>query len=199
MIGVYKIVSPTGRIYVGQSKDIQRRFSEYNKLKCIKQRKLYSSLKKYGVDAHIFTILEECEEDLLNIVERKWQDYYDVTGKNGLNLCLVNTEDKRRVFTEESISIMKNKLSKLFLGESGPFYGRKHTNESRAKMSMNRIGNKNAIGGKRHLGPLSAKATIILDLDNGIFYSIGELSNNLGISIYKLRLQLNKSKKYIIV
>jgi len=182
MIGVYKIVSPTGKIYVGQSKDIQRRFIEYSKLKCVKQRKLYSSLKKYGVDAHIFTILEECEEDLLNIVERKWQDYYDVTGKNGLNLCLVNTEDKRRVFNKESVDIMKSKLSLLLSGDKNPFYGKKHTKEASIKMSKSRINNKNAL-------------RYILDLDTGIFYTYDELSILFNISRYKI----NKNKeKYIV-
>jgi group I intron endonuclease len=82
MIGIYKIVSPSGRVYIGQSKDMERRFIEYNKLKCKKQRKLYSSFMKYGVDKHMFYIVEECNIDELNIVERKWQDYYDVTSKN---------------------------------------------------------------------------------------------------------------------
>ena len=29
--GIYKITSPTGRIYIGQSKNIKQRFRDYNK------------------------------------------------------------------------------------------------------------------------------------------------------------------------
>ena len=33
MIGIYKITSPIGRIYIGQSIDVERRFKNYYKLK----------------------------------------------------------------------------------------------------------------------------------------------------------------------
>ena len=197
-IGIYKIISPTNRIYIGQSIDIDFRFSYYKKLNCKVQRRLYNSLLKYGPENHIFEILELCVIDELNKLERKWQDYYDVTGKSGLNLCLVNTEDKRRVFNEESVEIMKKKLSLLHTGDRNPFYGKKHTKETCIKMGLSRIGNKNALGNKREIGCNSPKAKIILDLDVGIFYSIGELSNNLKISVYKLKQHIKNSKKYII-
>jgi group I intron endonuclease len=184
MIGIYKIVSPSGRVYIGQSKDIERRFIEYNKLKCKKQRKLYSSFMKYGVDKHIFYILEECSIDELNIVERKWQDYYNVTSKNGLNLCLVNTEEKKRVFNKEGIDIMKKKLSVLLSGENNPFYGKKHSKESSIKMSNSRINNENAL------------KKCILDLDTGIYYTYDELLKLFNMSYYKV----NRNKeKYIVL
>lgn len=199
MIGIYKIVSPSGRVYVGQSIDIDLRFSYYKKLNCKRQKRLYNSLLKYGPESHIFEILELCVINDLNKVERKWQDYYDVMNKNGLNLCLTNTDAKRRVFNKESVEIMKKKLSALMSGENNPFYGKKHSKETCIKMGLSRVGNKNAIGGRREIGINSHKAKIILDLEVGIFYSIGELSNNLGISIYKLKQNIKSSKKYILV
>ena len=63
--GIYKIVSPSGRIYIGQTIDIARRFKEYKNLRCKSQPKLYNSLKKYGPDKHIFEILEECPTNFL--------------------------------------------------------------------------------------------------------------------------------------
>jgi group I intron endonuclease len=67
MIGIYKITSPTNKIYIGQSVDIERRFKEYKRLNCKKQTKLYFSLKKHGVENHVFEILEECSQDNLYI------------------------------------------------------------------------------------------------------------------------------------
>ncbi len=32
MIGIYKITNPEGKIYIGQSIDIDRRFKEYKRL-----------------------------------------------------------------------------------------------------------------------------------------------------------------------
>lgn len=60
--GIYKITSPSGRIYIGQSEDINRRFHQYKKLNCKKQWLLYKSFVKYGVDNHIFEIIVECDK-----------------------------------------------------------------------------------------------------------------------------------------
>ena len=54
MIGIYKITSPTNKIYIGQSIDIENRFTKYKSLDCKNQVRLYNSLKKYGFDKHKF-------------------------------------------------------------------------------------------------------------------------------------------------
>jgi len=60
--GIYKITSPTNKIYIGQSIDIFNRWNQYKKLKSsIKQQpKIYNSLKFYGINNHTFEIIEEC-------------------------------------------------------------------------------------------------------------------------------------------
>lgn len=95
--GIYKITSPSGRIYIGQSSNINFRWNQYKKLQaCNKQILLFRSFKKYGVDNHIFEIIEECPNNLLNKKERFWQDYYDVLNSiKGLNCKLTSTEDKK--------------------------------------------------------------------------------------------------------
>lgn len=45
MTGIYKIISPTNKIYIGQAIDIIFRINQYEKLNCKNQRKLYNSLK----------------------------------------------------------------------------------------------------------------------------------------------------------
>ena len=53
--GIYKITSPTGRVYIGQSVDIKRRIRVYRYPEQVKsQRKLYDSLNKYGYEKHKF-------------------------------------------------------------------------------------------------------------------------------------------------
>jgi group I intron endonuclease len=100
MIGIYKITSPTNKVYIGQSVDIKLRWS------CHKtdnvRSKLKSSFKKHGFENHTFEILEECSIELLNERERFWQDFYDVLGPNGLNLRLTTISDKSGKFSEES-------------------------------------------------------------------------------------------------
>ena len=68
--GIYKITSPSGKIYIGQSKDIRRRMQYYNRLNCKNQTKLYNSLLKYGWENHLFEILIECSELELNYLEK---------------------------------------------------------------------------------------------------------------------------------
>jgi len=57
--GIYKITSPTNKIYIGESLNIERRWSHYKTLNCKQQHKLLNSFKKYGVINHKFEILEE--------------------------------------------------------------------------------------------------------------------------------------------
>lgn len=59
IIGIYKITSPTNKVYIGQSININRRFKEYlNILKSKGQTKLYHSFNKYKIENHTFEILE---------------------------------------------------------------------------------------------------------------------------------------------
>lgn len=67
MIGIYKITSPSNKVYIGQSIDIDKRLDKYKTdLKYISQPKLRNSLRKYGIDNHKFEILEECLQEQLN-------------------------------------------------------------------------------------------------------------------------------------
>ena len=52
MIGIYKITSPTGRIYIGQSVNIERRFKQHKrKTKNYKPNTLLiNSFNKYGAE-----------------------------------------------------------------------------------------------------------------------------------------------------
>lgn len=103
MIGIYKIISPTNKIYIGQSNDIFNRIYHYEKLDCRKQRKLYNSLSKYGFNDHKFEIIELCGESDLNYWERYYQELYDVINPSkGLNLKLTKIGDKSGTLSEET-------------------------------------------------------------------------------------------------
>lgn len=112
MVGIYKITSPSNKIYIGQSVNINKRFETYKKLKCKAQSKLYCSFISHGVENHIFEIIEECLIEELNIRERYWQEYYNVLDC-GLNLVLTKTKDRSGKSSEET----KTKLSISHLGK----------------------------------------------------------------------------------
>lgn len=108
--GIYRIESPSGRIYIGQSQDCNKRWNQYyKKLNCKRQHLLYKSFKKYGFNAHVFSIIEECSKEQLNNRERHWQEHYDVLNRDrGMNLRYVESDDKIAEFSLE----VRQKISK---------------------------------------------------------------------------------------
>jgi len=147
MIGIYKITSPSNKIYIGQSKDINNRLRDYLKLQnCKGQVKLYRSFIKHGVQNHIFEVIEECNFEDLNIKERYWQDYYDVLNKNGLNCFLTKTDEKPKIFSIESrkkLSETKKRIPRELLTNflnSNIGHNRKHSEETKKKISQSNKG-----------------------------------------------------------
>ncbi len=87
MIGIYKITSPTNKVYIGQSIDIEKRFNKYKKLGCKKQTKLYCSFLSHGTDKHKFEILCECVRGELNNLEIYYINLYQTfNSEKGMNL-----------------------------------------------------------------------------------------------------------------
>lgn len=108
--GIYKITSPTGKIYIGQSEDIKSRFRNYKTTSSDGQPRLHRSLKKYGWFHHVFEIIEECSTDELLCRERHWQDFYNVLGEKGLNCKLTECGDKKQIWVKESKEKLSNTL-----------------------------------------------------------------------------------------
>ena len=115
MIGIYKITSPTGKVYIGQSTDIGKRLGAYKRLECKSQTRLYNSIVKYDFYHHIFEVIEECAIEQLNIRERYWQDVYDVLSKKGLNCRLTGTDDRSGKVSADSNKKRIQKHRKIIL------------------------------------------------------------------------------------
>jgi len=127
--GIYKITSPTGKIYIGQTIDIQRRFDEYRKMRaCKTQIILYKSFIKYGVDSHKFEIITECKTEELNYWERYYQELFQSTSSMGLNCYLTKAGDKSGKMSEDSIR--KRQQTRIKNGTNKPS---KETIEKRAQ------------------------------------------------------------------
>jgi group I intron endonuclease len=85
MIGIYKITSPTGRIYIGQTTNHIVRWNKYMKLQCKDQPSLYNSLLKHTPNNHTFEMIEECNVDELDNREIHWGEFYNVLSNSHLN------------------------------------------------------------------------------------------------------------------
>lgn len=130
MIGIYKIISPSGKIYIGQSRDLKRRKNDYEKYikNSNRQIKLLASINKYGWESHVFEIIEECLFEDLNKRERYFQELYNSVD-SGLNCIYTKTDEKPAIFGKESRDKMRNSR-----------YGKKASLETRQKMSEKRKG-----------------------------------------------------------
>lgn len=73
---IYKITSPSNKVYIGQSWSWIKRKSVYRRLACKSQTHLYNSLVKYGFENHSFEILEELPESILQEELDKLEIYY---------------------------------------------------------------------------------------------------------------------------
>ena len=147
MKGIYKIISPSNKVYIGQSIDIERRFRHYKRLSCKDQVKIYNSFLKYGVNAHIFEVLELCDTEDLNNRERHYQDLYDSVA-NGLNLLYVKSEHFNGGHSEESKKKISNsKKGKTFTDEHKYKIGLSNSRrvisaETKEKHRLNGLGKK---------------------------------------------------------
>lgn len=134
MIGIYKITSPTGRVYIGSSNDIDNRLCSYKNLKCKNQTKLFNSIKAHGWDMHKFEVLEECSIETLLERELHYGIKFNVLDREaGLNCRLPKsgehytymsqeTKDKigetnKLIQTGKSLGHYESKLKKLTIEE----------------------------------------------------------------------------------
>lgn len=140
--GIYKITSPSGKVYIGQAIDINKRWSEYklsnSNLK--RQPRIYRSFIKYGVDGHIFEIIEECNESILNEREIYWGNYYGVLGINGLNCRLGNSGGKISEEVKKQISKSSKGLKKPIFkrGKDHAMYGVNKTQQHKDNISKSK-------------------------------------------------------------
>ena len=140
MVGIYKITNPSGKVYIGQAVDIERRWKQHSDKSYWSKTKLYNSFKKYGVGNHTFKVIEECLKEELNSKERYYQEKYNVL-KEGLNHILQDADEKVKVYSEET----KQKMSKWQTGLkkseehkrkiSEAMKGKKQSEETKSKRS----------------------------------------------------------------
>ena len=106
---VYKITSPTGRVYVGKTTRINDRISYYRNNNKGGQKILDSSIKKYGWDQHIFEIIDEAPVDQLNELEIKYIKEFNTfhyDNPNGMNLTRGGEGTLGRKHSKKTIDLM---------------------------------------------------------------------------------------------
>lgn len=165
--GIYMIKNKnTGQLYIGQSIDIKKRWYKHIMYGKYEYCHTYidRAINKYGKDNFELIIIEEVPEDKLDEREKFWieqynayknKKHYNLTPGGDFNPMKVEEIVKKRSgenhyfhksngheptrgflghhHTQET----KDKLSKKFSGKNNPMYGKKHSLETRKKISQN--------------------------------------------------------------
>ena len=133
---IYKITSPTNKVYIGKTYDLRKRINHHKH--CARKNKnyiLHNSIRKYGWENHVLEILETIDDSLLNEREMYWikefNCYYQANPM-GMNMTLGG--DGQRNYWMHDIERRK-KMSEMKMGEKNNFYGRKHTDETKQIIS----------------------------------------------------------------
>lgn len=103
---IYKITNLVNKkIYIGQTKDINRRFREHRKCgyNQVKNKYLYNAIKKYGIDSFAFEVLEYVEN--YNEREQYWINYFQSANPDkGYNIDTSGVPNQhKRELTEQEL------------------------------------------------------------------------------------------------
>ena len=127
MVGIYKITSPTGKVYIGQSWNIEKRWKKYKDYTCKAQIKLYASFKKHKVKSHIFEIVHELPNDItqkvLDNYEILYWELYILIGINMMNIKVPGLGGKGSKHRLETIELISRKQKESY---QNPKRSRKH-------------------------------------------------------------------------
>jgi len=151
---IYRVTSPSGKSYIGQTKrSFEKRWSEHISCpgSCIL---LENAIKKYGMDKMALEILVEVSDHLLDDYEHRFIAMYATIEPNGYNIrsgggAFSSHSEASRMRMRESKMGEKNHnfgkprsdstkmaISCAKSGENHHFFGKTFTDEHKAKLSI---------------------------------------------------------------
>jgi len=170
---IYRITSPTGKIYIGQSIDVEYRFYVGYKVgKPRQQMLIFKSITKHGLYNHVFELIhildtKELDKDQtiseLNKLETlcitEFKSFIDHS-KNGLNLSMggdnkSHSEQSKKKISEANKGKVNSPETREKIRQSK--IGSKSSDETNMKNSIRQIGNKNHFYGKKHTEEAKSK------------------------------------------
>jgi len=185
---IYMITSPSGRLYVGSSIDIDRRFGYYKNSLAKSQIKLCRSFKKYGFNNHLFEIIWAGPIEDMYKYETMIGWGFNVLEPENLNCLLPKLGDTYSNYADETKLKMSNsakgkvisketrdKIGLIWKGRKqssehinkrvNSFIGFKHNEESKIKMRNKAKGRIISEETKLKISKNSASSKIILQYD----------------------------------
>lgn len=198
---IYKITSPTGRIYIGKSKNLNKRIKDYKYQSKTRKSIVHDSIRGYGWALHTLDIIENCDDSLLSEREIFWiskLNSYWGDNKMGMNMTRggeagggswIHDIDRRK------------KQSEMFKGEGSPFYGKKHTEETKKYLSELAKKRNKEIGlmvpkWGAEKGRLNKIKPVVCYDNNGVFFNEYESTNEASRKLGLVRQNITESLKF---
>jgi group I intron endonuclease len=161
IIGIYKITHrDTGKCYIGQSKDVFKRWKEHSNLAVKKKSAIQHAFVAHGIDRFSFEVLEECDREMLNDREVHWISYIGSLSPNGYNLTsgggqafTVSDETKKKI---SAVQKGKKQSEEHNANISAGKKGKKQSKEHNANISASMKGMKRGPQSEEHIAKLSA-------------------------------------------
>lgn len=139
--GIYIITNTINdKVYVGQAQDLYIRTKHH--ISDERNPLLKKAFKKYGLDKFTINVLEKCEIEKLDDREQYWMDYYEVTNRDkGYNICPIAGSTRGVKKSQEERKQMSERASQR-IGDLNPFYGKKHSEETKEKIRKRKLNQK---------------------------------------------------------
>lgn len=141
---IYKLTSPSGKSYIGQTRNFRMRCNEHKSSKhCTR---LTSAIKKYGFNSFTHQILESgLTIDQANILEEKYIKEHSTIHPNGYNLASGgmssrHNEDTKKLISSIQKGRIKSEEERRKISESNK--GKKVSDEQKEKARIANIGKK---------------------------------------------------------
>lgn len=137
---IYKIANLiNGKVYIGQTvRTLEVRTEEHKRHNRILIDK---AIQKYGFDNFVVEVIDSATSiDELNQKERYWIAFFNCLAPIGYNQCMGGDNTVGFHHRQESKQKMSIARGKMYIGENNPFYGCKHTETAKTKMSVLRKG-----------------------------------------------------------
>lgn len=140
---IYKILFPDGKIYIGQTKNPVKRKNRHKNANIKEDTSVYRAIREIGFDKCVFSIIHECATEK---EANEMETFYIESNKSHREEFGYNDNmGKGFPFPKEK--------TKRKMGESHK--GRKHSEESKKKISEKQVGEKN-----HHFGKTPTEATL---------------------------------------
>lgn len=195
---IYKITSPTDRVYIGKTTNFKKRKQSYSRVGK-NQTLIYSSIKKYGVENHKFEVIDEFDGDAnycdgkeifwirsFMSYNKKWS-VSDIKYDKGLNCThggdtgpIGNNKPKYSLRGRPLSEETKRKLSEFRKeayknGLPHPTKGKKLSEERKKQIGLSKIGKRYNLGTRwtqeqkdRLASKKDSKAILQFDLEGNL-------------------------------